>query len=105
MIFATGLDVVETDRVARALAAHGWPLRGRVSTLAKLTNCAQPSDWAQALRRPLAASEAFRKVLGPGQPWPRAPTGRSGLVDKGSNSALPLTGAPAAEARRRPMSR
>src|SRR5438132_13625580 len=69
MILGVGLDVVETERVARALAAHGRRFEERVYSPAELAGCAHRVDRAQALAVRFAAKEAFLKPLGTG--WVR----------------------------------
>lgn len=66
MILGVGLDVVETQRVARALDAHGRRFEGRVYTRDELADCAQRGDRIQALAARFAAKEALLKALGIG---------------------------------------
>jgi holo-[acyl-carrier protein] synthase len=66
MILGVGLDVVNTDRVVRALAAHGRRFEQRVYTPAELADCAERGDRIQALAARFAAKEAFLKALGIG---------------------------------------
>ena len=66
MILGVGLDVVETERVARALAAHGPRFEQRVYTPAELADCAPRGDRIQALAARFAAKEALLKALGGG---------------------------------------
>ena len=49
MIVGIGLDVVETARVARALAKYGKRFEDRVFTAAELAECAGRADRVQAL--------------------------------------------------------
>ena len=58
MILGVGLDVVDTARVAGALAAHGRRFEQRVYT--------GTADRIQALAARFAAKEAFLKALGIG---------------------------------------
>jgi len=101
MILGVGLDVVETERVARALAAHGPRFEERVYTAAERADCAQRADRVQALAVRFAAKEAFLKALGTG--WVRGLSLRQvEVVEKeGGAPALRLVGAAAAYARRR----
>jgi len=66
MILGVGLDVVDTARVAGALAAHGRRFEQRVYTGTELADCAQRADRIQALAARFAAKEAFLKALGIG---------------------------------------
>src|SRR5260370_23334403 len=66
MILGVGLDVVEADRVARALATNGHRFEERVYTPTELADCAQRADRVQALAARFAAKEAFLKALGTG---------------------------------------
>ena len=53
MILGVGLDVVETQRIARALALHGGRFEERVYTAAELATCADrptgPKRWPDGL--------------------------------------------------------
>lgn len=66
MILGVGLDVVETPRVARALATYGARFAERVFTAAELADCAGRADRAEALAARFAAKESFLKALGTG---------------------------------------
>jgi len=66
MILGVGLDVVETERVARAMAAHGRRFEQRVYTPTELADCAERGDRMQALAARFAAKEALLKALGTG---------------------------------------
>ena len=66
MIRGVGLDVVETARVARALATYGARFAERVYTAAELADCAHRADRVEALAARFAAKEAFLKALGTG---------------------------------------
>jgi len=101
MILGVGLDVVETERVARAVAAHGRRFEERVYTAAELAKCSQRADRVQALAARFAAKEAFLKALGTGSA--RGLTFRQVEVvrGEGGHPALRLAGAAAAHARRR----
>src|SRR3989441_464012 len=101
MILGVGLDVVDTDRVARALTAHGRRFEERVYTAAELAECAQRADRAQALAGRFAAKEAFLKALGTGSARGLALRQVEVVRGKDGNPALRLTGSAAAEARRR----
>jgi len=100
MILGVGLDVVETERVVRVLAAHGHRFEERVYTPAERAECAQRADRAEALAARFAAKEAFFKALGTG--WVRGLSLRQVEVvgKQGARPALRLAGAAAAYARR-----
>ena len=66
MILGVGLDVVETPRVARALATYGARFAERVYTPAELADCAGRADRIEALAARFAAKEALLKALGTG---------------------------------------
>lgn len=66
MIRGVGLDVVETARVARALANHGERFAERVYTPTELADCAGRADRVEALAARFAAKEACLKALGTG---------------------------------------
>jgi len=66
VIRGVGLDVVETARVARALANHGARFTERVYTAAELADCASRADRVEALAARFAAKEACLKALGTG---------------------------------------
>ena len=69
MIVGFGLDVVETDRIARVLADHGPRFRERVFTVGEIEDCRSRVDETQALAARFAAKEACLKALGTG--WRR----------------------------------
>ncbi len=101
MILGVGLDVVETDRVARALATHGRRFEERVYTPAELAECEQRADRAQALASRFAAKEAFLKALGTGSAQGLSFRQVEVVRGDGGHPVLRLTGSAAAEARRR----
>ena len=65
MIIGIGIDIVETERLARALAAAGQ-FQDRVFTAGELAACADRGDRIQALAARFAAKEACLKALGAG---------------------------------------
>jgi holo-[acyl-carrier protein] synthase len=66
LILGIGLDVVATDRVARALADDGLNFEARVFTERERAECRERADRPQALGARLAAKEACLKALGTG---------------------------------------
>lgn len=87
MILGVGLDVVETARVAHALATYGTRFAERVYTPAELADCAERADRVEALAARFAAKEAFLKALGTG--WVRGLSLRDVEVTRG-NSGPPV---------------
>ena len=65
MIVGIGLDIVDTERLARALAAPGG-FAERVFTSGELDACASRADRVQALAARFAAKEACLKALSVG---------------------------------------
>jgi len=65
VIIGIGIDIVETERLARALAAAGQ-FQDRVFTAGELAACADRGDRIQALAARFAAKEACLKALGAG---------------------------------------
>jgi len=93
MIVGLGIDLVETDRMARAVEEHGVRLEERVFSPLEREECAARADRVQALAARFAAKEACLKALGTG--WARGlsfrqvqvirePGGRPGLVLEGA---------------------
>ncbi|MGH7607216.1 MAG: holo-ACP synthase [Gemmatimonadales bacterium] len=101
MVLGVGLDIVETARVARALAIHGHRFEERVYTPGELAACVARTDRAQALAGRFAAKEAFLKAMGTG--WVRGVSLRQVEVVAcpGGQPALQLAGGAAAQARRK----
>ncbi len=105
MILGVGLDVVATERVARALAAHGQRFEERVYTPAELAECSQRTDRAQALAGRFAAKEAFLKALGTGVVKGLSFRQIEVVQQGGGRPAFKLAGAAAARARRKRVRR
>ncbi len=66
MIVGVGLDVLETERMARALERHGERFEARVFTAAERSDCAERFDKVLAFAARFAAKEACLKALGIG---------------------------------------
>ncbi len=105
MILGVGLDVVETERVAQALAAHGRRFEERVYTPAELAECSQRADRAQALAGRFAAKEAFLKALGTGVVRGLSFQQIEVVQQRPGRPTLKLAGAAAARARRKRVRR
>ena len=101
MILGVGLDVVETERIARALALHGRRFEERVYTAAELAECAERADRAQALAGRFAAKEALLKALGTGSAHGISFQQVEVVRADGGSPTMSVTGSAAAEARRR----
>jgi len=101
MILGVGLDVVETERIARALALHGRRFEERVYTAAERAECAQRADRAQALAGRFAAKEALLKALGTGSAHGISFQQVEVVRADGGSPTMSVTGSAAAEARRR----
>ncbi|PYP71946.1 MAG: holo-[acyl-carrier-protein] synthase [Gemmatimonadetes bacterium] len=100
MILGVGLDVVETERIAQALAAHGLRFEERVYTSTELAQCAQRADRAQALAGRFAVKEAFFKALGTGLA-PGLSFRQVEVIERDGRPALRLQGPAADQARKR----
>ncbi|HEY3219874.1 MAG TPA: holo-ACP synthase [Gemmatimonadales bacterium] len=66
MIIGIGLDIVETERFARALGSAEGRFAERVFTTRELVACESRADRIQALAARFAAKEACLKALGAG---------------------------------------
>jgi len=66
LIIGLGIDLVETKRIAKALARHGDRFERRVFTSAELAECRERADRELALSARFAAKEACMKALGVG---------------------------------------
>ena len=69
MIVGVGLDILETERMARALERHGERFAAKVFTATERSDCASRLDQVQAYAARFAAKEACLKALGTG--WSR----------------------------------
>jgi len=66
MILGVGIDLLQTERLARALLEHGPRFAARIFTETELEQCADRRDRVQALSARFAAKEACMKALGTG---------------------------------------
>lgn len=105
MVLGVGLDVVATERVARALATYGRRFEERVYTPAELAECSRRADRIQALAGRFAAKEAFLKALGTGVVRGLSFRQIEVVRQRGGAPTLKLAGAAAARARRKRVRR
>ncbi len=66
MIYSIGHDIVENQRIADLIAAHGQRALQRILTPAELLLCAAREDKVKFLAKRFAAKEAFAKACGTG---------------------------------------
>ncbi len=66
MIVGTGVDIVEVDRIRRAVERHGDRFTRRIFTDAEVGYCRRCVDPAQRFATRFAAKEAALKALGTG---------------------------------------
>jgi len=66
MIVGIGVDLIETERIDKALGEWGARFERRIFTEGELAACADRVDRAQALAARFAAKEACLKALGTG---------------------------------------
>jgi holo-[acyl-carrier protein] synthase len=99
VILGIGLDIVETARIARALARHGQRFEERVFTPAERRGFGARKDRAVALAARFAAKEACLKALGTG--WTRGISFLQVevLEDDGRRPRIELLGEAAARAK------
>ncbi len=64
-----GMDLIEIDRVAAALARHPERFRQRVYTEREIAECDRKKVPAESYAGRFAAKEAIGKLLGTGVPW------------------------------------
>jgi holo-[acyl-carrier protein] synthase len=65
-IFGIGIDVVEVERIADAIARHGEPFLARLFTTAERNYCEAQKKPALHFAARFAAKEAVSKALGTG---------------------------------------
>jgi holo-[acyl-carrier protein] synthase len=99
MIRGVGIDLLETERLARALSGHGDRFEQRVFTEVERSQCRDRKDRIQALTARFAAKEACLKALGTG--WAHGLSFRQIEVVRlpGGKPELRLSGAAAERAR------
>ncbi len=66
MIRGIGVDIVNVERVERAVERWGYRFLNRIFTAAEIERCEQRARPAQCLASRFAAKEAFAKALGSG---------------------------------------
>ena len=66
MVIGIGIDIVRTDRIARAAARFGDRFLSRVFSEAERAACDATADTASCLAGRFAAKEAAQKALGTG---------------------------------------
>jgi holo-[acyl-carrier protein] synthase len=66
MTIGIGIDLVDVERLERALARHGGGFEARVFTPGEIESCAGRADRVLALAARFAAKEACLKALGTG---------------------------------------
>ena len=101
MVVGIGIDVVETERLTRALSAHGHRFEEQVFTPGELADSATRRDRTDALAARFAAKEACLKALSMGL-FDGASLRQAEIVSCDSGAPeLRLTGTLAERARRR----
>jgi holo-[acyl-carrier protein] synthase len=68
MVVGIGVDIIEIERVERALTEHGVRLRERVFTPREIDYCLNAGRPAERFAARFAAKEAARKALGGATP-------------------------------------
>src|SRR5574341_608526 len=105
VIVGTGVDIVEVERVAAAIARFGPRFLGRVFTPAEIGYCDSKKNRAERYAARFAAKEAAFKALGTG--WNQGVAWREVEVTRepGGRPTLALTGTAAKHAARLGMKR
>ena len=99
MIVGVGIDLIETERVARALDRWGDRLVAKLMGEAEASRLPEgATDRARAIALAIAAKEAASKALGTG--WSRGVCWRDVVVDLGPPLAVRLEGGALRRARR-----
>lgn len=66
MLIGTGIDVVEIERIARAIERYGDRFLSRVFTPPEIAYCRSKRNFAESFAARFAAKEAGAKALGTG---------------------------------------
>lgn len=98
MIVGVGIDLIEQERVARALERWGERLVAKLMGAEEASRLPRGPDRARAVALAIAAKEAASKALGTG--WTRGVSWRDVVVDLGPPLALRLEGGALTRARR-----
>src|SRR6478672_2670590 len=98
VIVGVGIDLIETERVARALDRWGDRLVAKLMGEAEASRLPLGPDRARAVALAIAAKEAASKALGTG--WSRGVRWRDVVVDLGPPLAVRLEGGALRWARR-----
>jgi holo-[acyl-carrier protein] synthase len=97
VIVGLGIDLVEVDRVEKAIRRWGAPFLAKIMDPAELA--ALPSGWPpEAVADAIAVKEAASKAIGTG--WSGGVRWRDVVVARGGRPAARLDGAALAAARR-----
>src|SRR4051812_43245126 len=90
-VIGVGIDLIEQDRVARALERWGERLVAKLMGREEAARLpAAPEDRARALALAIAAKEATSKALGTG--WTRGVAWRHVVVSPGPPTSITLEG-------------
>ena len=98
VIVGVGIDLIETERVARALDRWGERLVAKLMGEAEASRLPNGPDRARAIALAIAAKEAASKALGTG--WTRGVSWRDVVVDLGPPLDVRLEGGALKWARR-----
>ena len=66
MIFGTGLDIIEIDRIKKSLAKHSPRFENKIFTDREINYCQSQADQAKHFAARFAVKEAVSKSLGTG---------------------------------------
>lgn len=98
MIVGLGIDLIEQERVARALERWGERLVGKLMGAEEAARLSAGPGRARAIALAIAAKEAASKALGTG--WTRGVSWRDVVVDLGPPVEVRLEGGALARAHR-----
>jgi holo-[acyl-carrier protein] synthase len=68
MVIGIGVDIIEIERLERALEAHGQRLRDRLFTEGEIAYCTRAGRQGERFATRFAAKEAARKAFGAAAP-------------------------------------